>query len=258
MANNILVWGVGWLGLPLVKKLKETCNNICCITRSSEKIELLNKYSFQAVTVDEFIDNTIFLKDFDVFILTTPPVEDPSFFEMLSLILTFLPNDCQVIYTSSTGIYKNSDGLLNETSEIDVKSNAYQTEVFLSKKRNQNLTILRLGGLIGPKRHPVHFLAKKSVNTNPNQVVNLIQQIDVIRVIKLFIDIKKSGIYNVCSPEHPTRKEYYEFASREFELDKLIFDTDEHQSGKLISSNKLTELFPDFTFTSIYDIEKCK
>ena len=58
--------------------------------------------------------------------------------------------------------YKNIDGLINEKSELDSTSSVYKMEGFLQKNRPQNLTILRLGGLIGPKRHPVHFLAKKS------------------------------------------------------------------------------------------------
>ena len=258
MTKKILVWGVGWLGLPLVKYLKESGFQVCCLTRSADKKALLTSASFDALTIDELLEGPNYFADCNVFILTIPPVADSSFFDKLFSLFNNLPNECQVIYTSSTGIYKNFDGLINEKSELDSTSSVYKMEGFLQKNRPQNLTILRLGGLIGPKRHPVHFLAKKSVNVNPNQVVNLVQQIDVIKLLSFFSVSKKSGIVNICSHEHPTRKEYYSYAAKEFGLATLSFENDEHQSGKIVDTKKIAELFPNFTFTSIYDFEKCR
>jgi nucleoside-diphosphate-sugar epimerase len=258
MSKNIFLWGAGWLGLPLAKSISESSNKVSCITRSREKKNFLISHSLNATTIDELVHEPQVLKKCDVFIVTVPPVAEFSFNESLSFFLKFLPQDCHVIHISSTGIYKNSDGLKDENSEIDSTKGVYQSEDFLQKNNHQNLTILRLGGLIGPKRHPVHFLAKKTVNENPNQVVNLVQQIDVIRIVLYFIESKKSGIFNVCSPEHPTRKEYYNLAAKAFGLKSLSFENDEHQSGKIVDTKKLVGLFPDFTFNSIYDFEKCK
>jgi hypothetical protein len=88
--------------------------------------------------------------------------------------------------------------------------------------------------------------------------VNLVQQFDVIELVSFFTDIKKSGIFNVCSLEHPNRKEYYSRAAQEFGLASLSFENDEHQSGKIVDTKIIAELFPNFTFTSIYDFEKCR
>jgi nucleoside-diphosphate-sugar epimerase len=258
MVNNILVWGLGWLGMPLAKNLLKNENNVYCITRSYDKKELLNSNFLNAFTLDKLPDFSNSIKKCDVFILTVPPINDLSFFEQLSFILSHLPEYCQLIYTSSTGVYININGEVSENSELDKSNKSYQIEEFLQEKRSQNLTILRLGGLIGPKRHPVHFLAKKSVNLNPSQVVNLVQQIDVITIVGLVVEFKQSGIFNICSHEHPTRKVYYNSASTEFGLGSLIFEMDEHQSGKIVDSKKISELFLNFTFSSIYDFEKCK
>ena len=258
MSQNVFLWGAGWLGLPLSKSISESGNNVSCITRSCGKKNFLIAHSLNATTIDELVHEPKVLKKCDVFIITVPPVAELSFDESLSFFLKFLPQYCHVIYTSSTGIYKNSNGLINENSEKDSIKDVFQIEDFLQKQKSQSLTILRLGGLIGPKRHPVHFLAKKTVNENPNQVVNLVQQIDVIQVVLYFIESKKSGIFNVCSPEHPTRKEYYNLAAKAFGLKSLSFENDEHQSGKIVDTKKLVGLFPDFTFNSIYDFEKCK
>lgn len=258
MSKNILLWGVGWLGLPLVKHLNENENKFYCITRNLDKINFLSSIDVYATTTDELFHAPKNLSQFDVFIITVPPTSDISFFNVLSKILNSLSDECQVIYTSSTGIYKNVNGLVNEKSELDSTSGVFKVEEFIQNKRVHNLTILRLSGLIGPKRHPVHFLAKKSINTNPSQVVNLIQQIDVIRIIELFIEKKELGIFNISSAEHPTRIEYYSQAAHEFGVNPLSFESDEHQSGKIVDIKKWVELFPYFTFTSIYDFEKCR
>lgn len=258
MSQNVFLWGAGWLGLPLAKSISESGNNVSCITRSSEKKNFLISLSLNAITLDELVDEPEILKKCDVLIVTVPPVAEFSFYESLSFFLKSLPYYCHVIYTGSTGIYKNPEGLIDENSEIDSIKGVFQIEDFLQKQIHQNLTILRLGGLIGPKRHPVHFLVKKPVNENPNQVVNLVQQIDVIKVVLYFINSKKSGIFNVCSPEHPTRKEYYNLAAKAFGLRPISFENDEHQSGKIVDIKKLVELIPDHTFNSIYDFEKCK
>lgn len=258
MSNNILLWGVGWLGFPLAKHLNEIDNKICCITRNQDKKEFLASHALEARIIDEVLEESYNISQFDVFILTIPPVSDLVFFDKLSYLLNNLPNQCQVIYTSSTGIYKDFNGLVNENSELDSTTGVFKVEGFIQNKRIQNTTILRLGGLIGPKRHPVHFLAKKSINTNPSQVVNLVQQTDVIELVSSFTDAKKSGIFNVCSAEHPSRKEYYTQAAQVFGINPLSFENDEHRSGKIVNTKKLTELFPRFTFSSIYDFEKCK
>jgi len=258
MTKKILVWGVGWLGFPLVKSLKEYNHKVICITRNAEKKQLLSSNFLDVFLVGELRENLGYLSECDVFILTIPPSIDAAFNDALSLILSSLSPDCHVIYTSSTGIYKNSNGLIDETAELDLKSSVFQTEDFLHKQSIDNLSILRLGGLIGPKRHPVHFLAKKEINSNPDQVVNLIQQEDVIEVILRIIETKTTGIFNVCSSEHPVRKEYYNSAAKVFGLNSLSFENDEHQSGKIVDTKKLRGLFPNITFTSIYDFEKCR
>jgi hypothetical protein len=86
----------------------------------------------------------------------------------------------------------------------------------------------------------------------------LIHQQDVINLIQLLIETKITGVFNVCSSEHPTRKEYYTSAAKTFNLGKLLFEMDVNQTGKVIDTRKLIELFPTYTFTSIFDFEKCK
>ena len=256
--KKIVIWGAGWLGLPLAKSLQSVNNQVVCITRSPDKKEYLRSINIDAVSMDELIGNPAEVEDCNVLIVSVPPSADTTFYEALDFVLKTLPINAQVIYTSSTGIYKNKNGLVDENSEIETTSKVYQTEQFLLTRKFNKITILRLGGLIGPKRHPVHYLAKNTINSCPHQLVNLIQQKDVIDLIQLFIETKITGVFNVCSAEHPTRQEYYTLAAKTFNLGNLLFEMDVNQTGKVIDTRKLIELFPTYTFTSIYDFEKCK
>lgn len=258
MPKKIIVWGVGWLGLPLVSQLLKENHHVVCLTRNiSKKNDLINK-GIECLSIDELVKNQSILKTCDSFILTVPPVNDSFFFETLLLILESLPKDAHFIYTSSIGIYQDINGEVDEDSVLDSTSKVYQTEQFLQLNKSENLTILRLGGLIGPKRHPIHYLIKNPTNVSPLQVVNLIQQQDVNEIICFLIKTKFLGVYNVCSPLHPTRKDYYSKAAEALDLGNVIFETNSSQTGKIVKSKKIETILPTFDFSSIYDFEKCK
>jgi nucleoside-diphosphate-sugar epimerase len=258
MGNNIVLWGVGWLGIPLVKSLKNEGYCAFCITRSPEKKELLASSGIGASTIEQFQLNSDLISQCSTFIIALPPVIEYDFLEQVKQTIQLLPVSTHLIYTSSIGIYLSVTGDVDENSLIDETHAVAQIEKLISVAKAVNSTILRLGGLIGPKRHPVHFLSKRSQNSNPGQTVNLVQQQDVIRMIELFVQNPISGIFNVCSSEHPTRKEYYNEAAKAFGLERISFENSTNESGKIVDSSKLERLFPLVVSTSIYNFESCK
>ena len=258
MGNNIVLWGVGWLGIPLVKSLKNEGYCAFCITRSPEKKELLASSGIDASTIEYFQANTELISTCSTFIIALPPAKDSIFLEQMKQTIQLLPVETHLIYTSSIGVFLPTSGLVDENSSIDETHDVAQIEKLVSTCKPDNSTILRLGGLIGPKRHPVHFLAKRNQNSNPQQVVNLVQQQDVIRVIEAFVLKPTVGVFNVCSSEHPTRKEYYNEAATAFGLEPISFENSTNESGKIVDSSKLERLFPLVVSTSIYNFESCK
>jgi nucleoside-diphosphate-sugar epimerase len=148
--------------------------------------------------------------------------------------------------------------LVDENSPIDETHDVTQIEKLVSTYKPNKSTILRLGGLIGPKRHPVHFLAKRNQNVNPNQVVNLVHQEDVTRVIEAFVEKPTFGIFNVCSSQHPSRKDYYNEAANAFDLEPIGFEKSTSEKGKIVDSSKLVQLFPAVFSMSIQHFESCK
>ena len=130
--------------------------------------------------------------------------------------------------------------IVDENSALDKNHTVTKAETLLLKNFKERLTILRLAGLIGENRHPVkYFLNKKDI---PNGLgpVNLIQLTDVIQAFLTVIQEKKvNQIYNVCSPQHPTRMDYYgEIAQQNFGV-QLSFLAE--GNGKIIDGSKIVK-----------------
>ena len=99
--------------------------------------------------------------------------------------------------------------------------------------------IIRLGGLIGYDRNPIFQLQGKLI-TNPEGVINFITQRDAIEGIEaiLKLPIEKGGIFNLVSPHHPKRKEYYEFVAKKYALPFPNFNEDKFVH-RVINSNAI-------------------
>jgi nucleoside-diphosphate-sugar epimerase len=258
MKNTIVLWGVGWLGIPLAQSLQKAGNSVWCITRSEEKKLFLASNGIHAESIEGFQKNHELISICSTFIIALPPVKDSDFLEQMKQTIQLLPAETHIIYTSSIGVYLPTSGLVDENSPIDETHDVTQIEKLVSTYKPNKSTILRLGGLIGPKRHPVHFLAKRNQNVNPNQVVNLVHQEDVTRVIEAFVEKPTFGIFNVCSSQHPSRKDYYNEAANAFDLEPIGFEKSTSEKGKIVDSSKLVQLFPAVFSMSIQHFESCK
>ncbi|WNH12488.1 uroporphyrinogen-III C-methyltransferase [Thalassobellus suaedae] len=162
-------------------------------------------------------------------------------------------------------MYQNTNGLINETIDCvpeKASGNALiKAEYLLQKHFGKNLTILRLAGLIGVKRHPGGFLANKKQLKNPNVPVNLIHQKDAIGLIEAVLEQNCFGeIINGCADEHPKRKAYYEKAAILLNLPAPIFETEIKERYKVIDNSKSNSLLnykyqfsnPEWIFTKAY------
>ena len=258
MEKTIVLWGVGWLGIPLAQSLQKAGNSVWCITRSEEKKLFLASKGIHAESIEGFQQNGPLISICSTFIIALPPTKDSDFLEQMKQTIQLLPAETHIIYTSSIGVYLPTSGLVDENSPIDETYAVAQIEKLVSACKPDKSTILRLGGLIGPKRHPVHFLAKRNQNSNPNQVVNLVHQEDVIRVIEAMVQTPFFGVFNVCSSEHPTRIDYYNQAAEAVGLGPILFEKSTSEKGKTIDSSKLVQLFPAVFSMSIQHFESCK
>jgi nucleoside-diphosphate-sugar epimerase len=146
----------------------------------------------------------------------------------------------QVISISSTSVYADVNAEVNEQSPANPDTSSGKimllAEELLKNEGTFTTTIIRFAGLIGPNRHPGRFFGGKKDIPNGNAPVNLIHLNDCIGISGAIIDQKAFGhTYNACTPNHPTKKEFYTKATLRMRLQQPEF-LDEKKDWKIISS----------------------
>lgn len=258
--------GIGWLGFLVGKHLIENGFELSGTTTSEAKLNSLRKNftSVQRFNLEMDIPSSIVEKGLhqdDFIILTIPPSKIEKYGERMIALIKELkkqsPN-IRFIYTSSTSVYGQVEAALDESSPTHpITSNAKKirmVENFLMTHYPKDSLILRLGGLVGPKRHPVRFLSGRKGISSPKAAVNLIHSEDICRFIQLYLSGGvPEGIYNLVSPDHPEKEAYYRWAAEKAKLEIPEFNSDESRSGKIIHSNQLKSIKFEFLYKSPYD-----
>ncbi len=234
--KKVGILGCGWLGIPLAEQLVEKGFMVSGTRRSEAGLALLKNhgilpYSFELKN-DSVKGDLDFFKSLECLIISLPPRDsgDPQLhFEkrMESLLQLVLSSKIKnVIFLSSTAVYGKKAGVWTEDSRCVPETAAgqallYSEALFL----NSSVTtlVVRLGGLIGENRNPIHPLSGKST-THPKSTINFIHQKDAVQgILSLLLQKNTSDIYNLVSPDHPERKTYYEFMAQKKELPPPIF-----------------------------------
>jgi len=261
MKEKVTIIGGGWLGIPLAASLHQMGFNVVVSSREVEKWELFknNSWSPLGVTFSEkdvafnLLGNN--LLETNVLILALPPTGFINYPAIIASIIAQFPADTQLILLSSTSVYEDTIGSVNESSRLKNSSPLVLAERLVARQKNH--CILRLGGLIGPKRHAIHQIIKKSMPlSNGIAPVNLVHLNDVISAIKLLLSEKIIGkTLAVCSPEHPSRSDYYNAAAHFFYAKELIFT--DGVLNKTVDGSAI-EKWDNFCYsTSIYNFQFC-
>lgn len=225
MIKTIGILGCGWLGFPLATALVKHQYHIHGSSTSQEKLNTLETSGIDPFYI-ELSENGIkgaidsFLEQLDLLVINVPPrlrkAPRESYTEKMRLLHTAIKKTPlkRIIFVSSTSVYGNIDAVLNEDSPAQPNTESGKqllaSEKIFYEDRELQSTIIRFGGLIGPKRHPVTFLAGKTDLKNGEEPINLIHLDDCIGIIKQLIkDNLQGGIINAVYPHHPSKKDYY-------------------------------------------------
>ncbi|MFA7272393.1 MAG: hypothetical protein WC044_00910 [Crocinitomicaceae bacterium] len=248
--TKIGVISLGWLGSRLAEHLSQRGAQVWGTSRDSEK--MTEQSLDRAVEVvywnqEEGLssDLQVKLRAVDLLILNLPPsvFQNGNYAAGLLQFLPFISSKANVIFTSSTGVYPSNITDAREDYEFanGDMNRLLEAELALRQACGKRLTILRLAGLIGEDRHPVHYLVKKEVNENPEGKVNLIHRKDIIQIIDRIIERDFWGeILNVCHPDHPSRKSYYTAKAKLFALRLPKFvEASKDEDNKIVNCHKL-------------------
>lgn len=200
--SRIGIMGGGWLGLAVAEKAMERNHSIKVSTTHKEKSTLLKKKGFDAavVEVSEFdINGEIdFFNDVKLLIISIPPGlrknPDRNYIAVIEQIINKieLTGIEKVIFTSSTSVYGNQAEIITEESELLGTTDAARQIIAVEKKllehKQFESCILRLGGLVGPNRHPIFTLSGKKNIPNPLSPINFIHQQDAVSIILHIIE----------------------------------------------------------------------
>jgi nucleoside-diphosphate-sugar epimerase len=265
---KISLLGCGWLGFPLALNLISRGYQVNGSTTSPDKLPIfkesgIDPYLVQFDTSGDDPDMYEFLNS-DILIIAVPPGRRSidglaNYRKMAKTLKDQLAKSkvSKVIFISSTSVYPESNSILTELSAIDPETESgivlAETEAILSSL-DMKVILLRLSGLIGPKRMPGRFFAGRTNIPNGFAPVNMIHQDDVISLINCLIDSETAeGVYNGCSPSHPSKEEFYTLAARAEQLDPPAF-IPEKLMWKIISSERTErELNFSYKYPSLMD-----
>lgn len=278
---TLSILGCGWLGHGLLKELELDYKQVKVSGRNKDKLSDLEDLGVKTFKIDlreasENWDNQFFQTRY--LLIAIPPTRENNP-DMLShsqqidkLIKKLKELNFQgtIIYCSSTSVYEQGAGVFDEKSKTAPSTIAGQ-EIIRAEKilydSNINAVILRLGGLYGHQRHPIHFLAGRENLSSPEKTVNLIHIKEISIIFDRLINkleseqIKDSGnyhIFNLVNDIDLTRKHYYTLCAKLKSLSAPSFNESEKQNDikagesflRKIKNEKVKKVLDiDFNFT---------
>lgn len=242
--KTLSIIGAGWLGKELSIDLMSQGYEVLVTKTTQEGVLSLKEVGLNAIEFDanQNLQLPEILKK-EIIIITLPPssARKMSYREIISRLIKDLDkkNTTKVIFTSSTGVYAQQEGLFDENAQLAKSERARNIleaeKVIIEKEINH--CILRLGGLAGVDRHP--GTRNSHVNLPANEAINLIFKTDVIAAIQFAIEHNLNGIYNAVAPEHPSRGLYYNSIYRRLNQDKSLENVIENPVNRIIVADKL-------------------
>ena len=249
--KSISILGCGWLGLALGKFLVERGYQVKGSTTTESKLSLIKDAGIEPflLSIGDKIEGDIerFATPDDILIINFPPKRIPDIEEVyprqLKMITEHLTQGQKVLFVSSTSVYPNINSTVTEAMQLEPEKSSgkalVEAEQLLQRHFQENVTMLRLAGLVGYDRLPGRFLANKTEVKNGGAPINVIHRDDCLGLIIRIIEQEKWGtIYNGCADKHPLRKEYYTRAAEKIGLVPPAFVEEEAAEYKLVSNLK--------------------
>ena len=198
--KKVSILGCGWVGKALQVSLS---HDVQCLSRDIATNKQLNLYHC------------------DVLIIAIPPRDN--YLEILENTLEYIEKKTQVLLLSSISFY-------------DAKALVVQAESLL-QQRHSDVTILRLGGLMGYDRIAGKYTAGKILSSDSR--TNYVHRDDVVGIIASIISKNiRAEVFDVVAPLQSTKKSIFTQNAKKFGFEATVFLGGE-VVGKLLHPKKL-------------------
>lgn len=282
--------GSGWLGQALALNRPKECERLVLTTTSTDKLRPLSEglgAEARLLRIDNESPSTPDQDskkwpEVDSLLVSIPPLSTGPSDEgsnHLANLLRLCPATRSVLYVSSTSVYGQNQGRVDENTQPAPDSESgkllLQVEEWLrawverqqlqSPSRSCAATVLRSGGQFGPGRHPGRFLGGRRDVPGPHQPVNLIHQDDLVDIIwsewrQMQVPSHREAdaqasrtsplrnrfrLINAVCPDHPTRLEYYTQAAVQLGLEAPQFRSTQEADEPLNPGKRVESLHPE-------------
>lgn len=240
--DKVTIIGAGWLGLPLAKQLLDSSYDVLATYRNTTTRFYLHEENINSVKLNlqcNEIPSEIF--NCNVLCILIPPSKNDNYVQIIKNLaddpkLKLLR---QVVFISSTSIYEDSSEEKDELCTIKEDTILAQAESCF--KDFSNVCILRFAGLMGENRYLSKYY--KDVVQNAQITVNHIHKEDAVGIIQKIISENVHGIYNICAPLHPTRRQIVEEQCMILNKKEPIFEEGDSQKAKILTAKIDKKIF---------------
>ncbi len=204
--KRVSILGCGWTGKALAESLEAHSYKINCLSRDIKANVEAHMYAC------------------DTLVIAIPPRDN--YINVLGETLTKIDMTTQVILLSSISFY-------------DGKALVVEAEGLVSKM-HPDVTILRLGGLMGYERIAGKYTAGKVLTSDSR--TNYIHRDDVISIIESIMEQDiRSEIFDVVAPVQLTKKVIFDQNAKKFGFKETEFLKGDIK-GKALSPTKLRDV----------------
>lgn len=242
MKQKISILGCGWLGMALAIELINKGYSVKGSTTSTHKIDQLKANQIEPFKIDTAArdDDYLGFLNSDILIIAITSKNMRDFEHLITQIESSKLQ--KVIFVSSTSVYPNTNGIVNEDSPVNYSSLSEIENLFKSNNTFQ-CTIIRFGGLFGYNRKPGNFFKTGKQIGNPDGFINFIHRDDCIGIIQRIIETNTwSTTFNAVADSHPSRREFYTQEFNKIGRPDPIFNEKSLNEFKIVSSDKLKSL----------------
>lgn len=263
------ILGCGWLGEPLARELVASGFRVRGSSTRAERLPALQSQGIEAFRIELTPsgfrgDITAFLEGLDVLVFNIPPGlrsnPEADYLGRIGYLVDALRQAelPRLIFVSSTSVYGRFQGVVDETT-LPLPDTASGRQLLEAEARvwqdhiRRSTLIIRLGGLLGPGRHPAKMLSGRMGLTGGTDPVNLIRLHEALHILRLALERSDwEGVVNAVHPEHPTKAEFYGQEAMRLGMAPPSYEIERpERAAKTVMSRYARELRPVFD-TSIF------